>query len=123
MYQLRQFAEYPGYKYFVTVIKKKWRDGNYEIKGNRVYDLSGEKNRKLCRLHLALLNHLGVPTQKFGDAETGRLSWVPNNTIALDEGQASTLMNIVEVLEDNDDVQYVVTNADISDEVMEKLAS
>lgn len=60
---------------------------------------------------------------KFGEAETGRLSWKPNNTVELDEPAASTLLKLVEALEDNDDVQYVVTNADISDEIIEKLAS
>lgn len=61
--------------------------------------------------------------EKFGDAETGRLSWVPHNDISIDESQAETLLKMIDVLEDLDDVQFVVTNADISDEVMEKLAS
>lgn len=61
--------------------------------------------------------------EKFGDAETARLSWLPNNTVELGEDHARNLMTIIEVLEDNDDVQFVVSNADISDDVMEKLAN
>jgi hypothetical protein len=43
--------------------------GGGTLKGNRAFDFSGGKNRKLCRLHLALLNRMGVETRKFGDAE------------------------------------------------------
>lgn len=60
--------------------------------------------------------------EKFGDAETGRLSWIPNNTVDLNKDQATTLLGMVDILEDLDDVQFVVTNAEISDEVMEQLA-
>lgn len=61
--------------------------------------------------------------EKFGDAETGRLSWKPVNTVEANEETATKLFNLVEALEDLDDVQYVDTNADISDEIAEKLAS
>ncbi len=39
------------------------------IQGGRAFDLSNEKNRKLCRLHLAMLHRMGLETQRFGDAE------------------------------------------------------
>lgn len=39
----------------------------------------------------------------------------------LDEEKASSVMKLIEVLEDDDDVQTVTTNMDISDDVMEKL--
>lgn len=60
--------------------------------------------------------------ENFGDADTARLSWKAQNLCPLDEGKAESLMKLVDVLEDNDDVQFVTTNADISDEIMEKLA-
>ena len=34
---------------------------------------------------------------------------------------AVTLMKLIDVLEDNDDVQSVVTNFEVSDEVLQKL--
>ena len=37
--------------------------------GGRFYDLSGDPNRKLCRLHIALMDRMGVKTNHFGDAE------------------------------------------------------
>ncbi len=39
------------------------------IKGGQAYDLSKEPNRKLCRLHLALMDRMGVRLDHFGDAE------------------------------------------------------
>ncbi|MFZ4765515.1 MAG: DUF1552 domain-containing protein [Roseimicrobium sp.] len=44
-------------------------NGGGTIQGGRCFDLSQEPNRKLCRLHLALMDRMGVKTSKFGDAE------------------------------------------------------
>lgn len=43
--------------------------GGGTIKGGRAYDLSEDPNRKLCRLHLALMDRMGVRVDRFGDAE------------------------------------------------------
>lgn len=43
--------------------------GGGTIQGGRAYDLSKEANRKLCRLHLALMDRMGVRLDAFGDAE------------------------------------------------------
>ena len=43
--------------------------GGGTIKGGQAYDLSGESNRRLCRLHIALMDRMGVHVEKFGDAE------------------------------------------------------
>lgn len=60
--------------------------------------------------------------EKFGDAETARLSWKPNDLIAInDVDQATKLMKLIDILEDNDDVQYVEGNYDIPDDIAEKL--
>ena len=56
-----------------------------------------------------------------GEAETVKLAWKPNLTVEMDEGHASTLLKLIDTLDDDDDVQTVWGNYDISDEVMEKL--
>ncbi|MEO0394310.1 MAG: YebC/PmpR family DNA-binding transcriptional regulator, partial [Pseudomonadota bacterium] len=61
--------------------------------------------------------------EKLGDPERAALAWVPQNTIPVNEEQAGTLLKLLDVLEDNDDVQTVSANFDIADEVMERLAS
>ncbi len=43
--------------------------GGGTIQGGRVHDLSKDPNRKLCRLHLALMDRMGVRVDRFGDAE------------------------------------------------------
>jgi YebC/PmpR family DNA-binding regulatory protein len=52
-----------------------------------------------------------------------RVGLIPQNTVRLEGGKAETMMKLMEKLEDNDDVQNVYSNFDISDEVMEKLAA
>ncbi|WP_284126391.1 YebC/PmpR family DNA-binding transcriptional regulator [Parerythrobacter aestuarii] len=56
-----------------------------------------------------------------GEAKEVKLAWKPNLTVELDEKDASTLLKLVDALDDDDDVQTVWGNYDISDEVMEKL--
>ena len=43
--------------------------GGGTVKGGRFHDLSADPNRKLCRLHLALMDRMGVHVDHFGDAE------------------------------------------------------
>ena len=61
--------------------------------------------------------------QKFGDPEEARLDWKPQNSIAVDEGTAQTLLKLIDALEDNDDVQRVSANFDVDDEIMERLSA
>ena len=44
--------------------------GGGTIRGGRVLDYSKEENRKLCRLHLAMMDRMGVRMHQFGDADT-----------------------------------------------------
>ncbi len=59
---------------------------------------------------------------RFGDAVEARLDWKPQNTITVDEDAAQTLFKLLDTLDDNDDVQRVVANFEISDEIMEQLS-
>ena len=56
-----------------------------------------------------------------GAAVNVKLAWKPNLTVELDEGNAATLLKLIDALDDDDDVQTVWGNYEISDEVMEKL--
>lgn len=60
---------------------------------------------------------------KFGTPEYARLDWRAQTTVPVTaEDTAKTLMKLLDILEDNDDVQRVQANCEISDEIMEKLA-
>ena len=58
---------------------------------------------------------------RFGAPEESGLTWKPQNTITVDEAQASTLLKLLDALDDNDDVQNVSSNFDISDDIIAKL--
>jgi YebC/PmpR family DNA-binding regulatory protein len=56
-----------------------------------------------------------------GEAESTKLVWRPQTTTELDLEAAQSLMRLIEALEDDDDVQSVTANFEISDEVMAQL--
>ncbi len=61
--------------------------------------------------------------QRFGPAASAGIIWRPQNTVSVDEDKARTLFKLLETLEDNDDVQRVSSNFEVSDEVMQKLSA
>jgi YebC/PmpR family DNA-binding regulatory protein len=61
--------------------------------------------------------------KKFGDAESAKVSWKALNTIPVSGENAESLFKMIEMLEDFDDVQFVVTNADFDEASLSKLAS
>ena len=56
-----------------------------------------------------------------GEAEHAKLVWRPQTTTELDLEAAQSLMRLIEALEDDDDVQSVTANFEVSDEVMAQL--
>jgi YebC/PmpR family DNA-binding regulatory protein len=56
-----------------------------------------------------------------GEAEGAKLAWRPQTMVSIDVGDAQTLLKLLDVLDDDDDVQTVWGNYDIPDDVMEKL--
>jgi len=58
-----------------------------------------------------------------GEAESTKLIWKPQTLTEVDETAGATLLKLITALEDDDDIQNVTANFEMSDEVMEKLAS
>jgi YebC/PmpR family DNA-binding regulatory protein len=58
-----------------------------------------------------------------GEPEVAQLDWKPQTTTEVDERTAETLLKLMDVLEDNDDVQRVSTNFEVSDEIMARLSA
>ena len=69
----------------------------------------------------ALHEVAGNLEKALGAADGVKLAWKPTITVAMDEGSAGTLLKLVDALEDDDDVQTVWGNYEVSDEVMEKI--
>jgi YebC/PmpR family DNA-binding regulatory protein len=71
-----------------------------------------------------LENMIGVKdtlTKRFGEPSSAKMVWQAKITAPVND--ASELMDLVEILEDNDDVQEVFTNADLSAEAEQKLSA
>jgi YebC/PmpR family DNA-binding regulatory protein len=58
-----------------------------------------------------------------GEAESTKLVWKPQTTTELDFEAAQNLMKLMDALEEDDDVQRVTANFEISDDVMERLSA
>ena len=58
---------------------------------------------------------------RFGEAKKAALSWRPQNTINVDDEAGEKILRLIGALEDNDDVQNVYANFEISDALMAKL--
>ena len=58
-----------------------------------------------------------------GESVSTKLIWKPQTTTELDLEGAQKLMRLIDVLEDDDDVQRVTANFEVSDDVMEQLSA
>jgi transcriptional/translational regulatory protein YebC/TACO1 len=58
---------------------------------------------------------------KFGEPEKSGFVWKPNVHTSVDEETAKSVLKLIDLLEDNDDVQSVFTNFEVSDDIMERL--
>ena len=60
-------------------------------------------------------------TEKIGNPTSAKLEWVPQNVQPINEEQAEKILSFIDILEDNDDVQTVYTNLEVSEEIMDKI--
>ena len=58
---------------------------------------------------------------QLGESESAKLIWKPQTTTELDLEGMEKLMKLIDTLEDDDDVQRVTANFEVSDEVMAAL--
>ena len=65
----------------------------------------------------------GALEAALGEAETAKLVWKPNLTSQVELEAAEKVMKLIAALEDDDDVQTVTANFEMSDAVMEALSA
>ena len=58
---------------------------------------------------------------ELGESTSTKLIWKPNSTTEIDLEHMRKLLKLIEALEDDDDVQRVTTNFEVSEEVIEQL--
>jgi YebC/PmpR family DNA-binding regulatory protein len=61
--------------------------------------------------------------QKFGEPRKAALVWRPQNTISVDDEAGEKILKLVDALEDNDDVQNVYANFEVSDALVAKIGA
>jgi transcriptional/translational regulatory protein YebC/TACO1 len=60
---------------------------------------------------------------RFGAPTEAQLIWKPANTVPIAGDNASTLIKLLEALEDDDDVQSVSANFEIADDELRRLSA
>ncbi|MEJ8574071.1 YebC/PmpR family DNA-binding transcriptional regulator [Microbaculum marinum] len=61
--------------------------------------------------------------ESLGEAESVNAVWKPKTMTEVDEDKAGTLMKLIGALEDDDDVQNVYANFEVSEDVLERLTA
>ena len=77
-----------------------------------------------------VLHHPGIAARrrqeleaKFGEPRKSALLWKPQNTVALDDEAGEKMLKLIESLDDNDDVQNVYANFEVSDALVQKMSA
>ena len=78
--------------------------------GHAIFCLDSDLNEVSNALEVAL-----------GESESAKLIWRPQPTTPLDLEGMEKLMKLIETLEDDDDIQRVTANFEVTDEVMAAL--
>ena len=84
---------------------------------------SGEDGHVIYCADTDLNEVAGALEEALGESESTKLIWKPNVTTELTYDDAQKLMKLIDALEDDDDVQRVTANFEVSDEVMEQLGA
>ena len=61
--------------------------------------------------------------EKLGEANSVKVVWKPNLTTQVDEEKAQSIMKMLAALDDDDDLQNVFANFEVSEEVLKKLTA
>jgi transcriptional/translational regulatory protein YebC/TACO1 len=84
---------------------------------------SGEENHEIFCAPDELNAVLQAMEAKLGSASEAILTWRPQNNVPVDDDKADTLFDLLEVLDENDDVQRVIANFEVSDETLARLSA
>jgi YebC/PmpR family DNA-binding regulatory protein len=85
-------------------------------------DVESDEEGHWIYCSFAAMNEVAAALEKsLGEPESAKFVWKPQNTVPVDVDKGATLMKMIGLLEDDDDVQNVYTNFEMSDEDMAKL--
>jgi YebC/PmpR family DNA-binding regulatory protein len=85
--------------------------------------VSGETGHEIYTTQDSLREVAKALEAKFGEPRKAALTWKPQNVISLDDEQGEKLLRLITTLEDNDDVQNVYANFEVSDALVAKMSA
>jgi YebC/PmpR family DNA-binding regulatory protein len=84
---------------------------------------SGENGHEIYTALDSLRDVAKALEAKFGEPRKAALVWKPQNTIAVDDVAGEKLLKMIDLLNDNDDVQNVYANFEVSDALVAKMSA
>jgi len=85
--------------------------------------VSGEAGHEIYTAADSLREVAKALEAKFGEPRKAALVWKPKNTVAVDDVQGEKIFGLLEALNENDDVQNVYANFEVSDAVVAKMSA
>jgi len=82
---------------------------------------SGEDGHEIVTSLEALKDAQKALEAKFGEPRKASLVWRPQNTVPVDDEAGEKILKLIGALEENDDVQNVTANFEVSDALVAKL--
>jgi YebC/PmpR family DNA-binding regulatory protein len=82
---------------------------------------SGPEEHEVITSVAALRDAQKALEAKFGEPLRASIVWRPQSTIAVDDAAGEKILRLVGALEDNDDVQTVTANFEVSEALLEKM--
>ncbi len=83
--------------------------------------VSGPEEHEVITSVEALSDAQKALEAKFGEPRKASIVWRPQNTIAVDDEAGEKILRLIGALEDNDDVQTVTANFEVSEALLEKM--
>jgi YebC/PmpR family DNA-binding regulatory protein len=84
---------------------------------------SSESGHEVYTAHESLRDVAKALEQKFGEPRKAALVWKPQNTVSIDDEQGEKLFRLIETLNEQDDVQNVYANFEVSDALVTRLSA
>ena len=85
--------------------------------------VSGEAGHEIYAAPDSVREVAKVLEQKFGEPRKAGLVWKPQNTVAVDDEAGEKVLRLIETLHDNDDVQNVYANFEVSDALVARMSA
>src|ERR1041384_2429309 len=85
--------------------------------------VSGENGHEVYKTHDSLREVAEAVGAKLGEPRKAACPWKPQTTVPVDDEQGEKVLKLIDALNDQDDVQNVYANFEVSDALMQKMSA